>query len=263
MRKQQAELFGTAVLKTVRVQINQLPQPFLNSQGTLRFQGTLIGLDNISTSYGKIPSIANGIINTVAGYNISARIPAVSVANAQQTLNIQLPVKVSGFVQADVAVTGAILKPILSGTVVTTKPARIDRVDFSNIRARFAFSAADSVTAFKDIVATPTVGGKITGAGIVQIGQKGGLGFDLAAQNLPGDALARLYNISPQIRIGNVSATTAISGTPTKPETIVNWQAPQATYPGTGQIRIINQNTIIFRNTVLNVAGGTIRGLGN
>lgn len=262
LRKQQAELFGTAILKTVRVQINQLPQPFLNSQGTLRFKGTLIGLDNVSTSYGKIPAIANGVVDTETGYNIAARVPAVSVANAQQTLNIQLPVATSGIVKADVALTGSILKPILLGTVATIKSARIDRVNFSNISARFAFDAADSVTAFKDIVAIPTVGGKITGAGIVQIGQKAGLGFDLAAQNLPGDAIARLYNISPQIRIGTVSATTAISGTPTKPETIVNWQAPQATYPGTGQIRIVDQNTIIFRNTVLKVAGGTIQGAG-
>lgn len=260
-KEQQAELFGTAVLKAVRVQINQLPQPFINSQGTLRFQGALVGLDNVSTSYGKIGAIANGVIDTEAGYNLAARVPAVSVANAQQTLNIQLPVATSGVVKADVKLTGSILKPILLGTVATIKPARIDRVDFSKISTRFAFSTADSVVAFKDIVATPTVGGKVTGAGIIQLGQ-GGLGFDLAAQNIPGDAIARLYNVSPQIKIGTVSATTAISGTPTKPETIVNWQATQATYPGTGQIRIIDQNTIIFRNTVFGAAGGTVRGTG-
>jgi translocation and assembly module TamB len=262
LRKQQTEVFGTAVLKAVRVQINQLPQPFLNSQGTLRFKGTLVGLDNVSTSYGKIPGIINGIINTEAGYNLFAHIPATSVANAQQTLNIQLPVSVSGAVKADVKLTGSILKPILLGTVVTTKPARIDRVDFSKIQAGFAFSAADSVTAFKDIVATPTVGGKVTGSGIVQLGQKGGIGFDLVGQNLPGDAIARLYGVSPQIRIGTVSATTAISGTPTKPQTIVNWQALGATYPAQGEILIADTNTLIFRDTIVSVAGGTVRAAG-
>jgi translocation and assembly module TamB len=261
-KEQQAELFGTAVLKAVRAQINQLPQPFINSQGTLRFKGTLIGLDNVSTSYGKIGTIANGVINTEAGYNLFARVPAVSVANAQQTLNIELPVAASGVVQANVKLTGPISKPILLGTVATIKPARIDKVNFSNIRTRFAFSSADSVVAFKDILATPTVGGKVTGAGIIQLGQKAGIGFDLAAQNIPGDAIARLYNVSPQIKIGVVSAKTQISGTPAKPETIVNWQATQATYPGTGQIRIVDKNTIIFRNTVFNVAGGTVRAAG-
>ncbi len=261
-KEQQAELFGTTVLKAVRAQINQLPQPFINSQGTLRFKGTLIGLDNVSTSYGKIGAIANGVINTEAGYNLFARVPAVSVANAQQTLNIELPVAASGVVQANVKLTGPISKPVLLGTVATIKPARIDRVNFSKIRTRFAFSSADSVVAFKDILATPTVGGKVTGAGIIQLGQKAGIGFDLAAQNIPGDAIARLYNVSPQIKIGVVSAKTQISGTPAKPETIVSWQATQGTYPGTGQIRIADKNTIIFRNTVFSVAGGTVRAAG-
>ncbi len=261
-KEQQAKLFGTAVLKAVRVQVNQLPQPFLNSQGTLRFNSTLVGLDNVATSYGKIPAIANGVINTESGYNVAARVPAVSVANAQQTLKIQLPVTASGVVQADVKLTGSITKPVLSGTVATIKPARIDKVDFSNIRTRFAFSAADSTVAFQDIFATPTVGGRITGAGIIQIGQTGGLGFELAAQNIPGDAIARLYGVSPQIRIGTVSATTAITGTPTKPQTIVNWQAPQATYPASGNILIADKNTIVFRDTVVSLAGGTIRAAG-
>jgi translocation and assembly module TamB len=261
-KEQQAKLFGTAALKAVTAKVNQLPQAFINSQGTLRFNSTVVGLDNVSTSYGKIGAIANGVLDTQAGYNISARVPAVTVANAQQTLNIQLPVSASGVVQANVNLTGPIAKPVLLGTVATIKPARIDRVDFSNISTSFAYSTANSSVAFKDIIATPKVGGKITGAGIIQLGTKGGLGFELAAQNIPGDAIARLYGISPQIRIGTVSATTAISGTSTKPQTIVNWQAPQATYPAQGNILIADKNTLIFRDTVVSLAGGIVQATG-
>jgi translocation and assembly module TamB len=139
----------------VTAKVNQLPQAFINSQGTLRFNSTVVGLDNISTSYGKIGAIANGVLDTLGSYNILARVPSVTVANAQQTLNIQLPVTASGVVQANVNLTGPIAKPVLLGTVATIKPARIDRVDFSNISTSFAYSTANSSVAFKDIIATP------------------------------------------------------------------------------------------------------------
>ena len=260
-KEQQADLFGTAGLKAVTAQVDQLPQPFINSQGTLSFKGKQVRLDNVTTSYGKIPAIANGVLDTEAGYNISASVKAVSVANAQDTLNLTLPVTATGVVRADVKLTGPILKPVLSGTVATTKPARIDRVDFSNISTRFAFSTAASKIAFNNIQATPTVGGKITGSGTILL-EPQGLAFNVVAQNIPGDAIARLYGVSPQIKIGTVSAKTQVSGTPLKPQTVVNWQAPQATYPGIGQIIIANQNNLSFRNTVFSVAGGTVRAAG-
>lgn len=261
-KDQQAELFGTAALKAVTAQINQLPQRFINSQGTLSFKGTQVQLDNVTTSYGKIPLVANGTLDTQGEYKIKALVPQVTLANAQDTLNLELPVPAIGEARADLQLTGPILKPLLSGTVVTTKPARIDRVNFSTIRSQFAFSTANSEIAFKDIQATPTVGGQITGSGKIKLGQNIGLGFDLVAEGLPGDAIARLYNVSPQIKIGTVSAKTQISGTPDKPQTVVNWQAPQATYPALGKVVIAGINTLFFRDTVLSVAGGTVRANG-
>jgi len=79
-------------------------------------------------------------------------------------LKIELPVPVTGVVRVDLRVTGPILKPIVSGTVATTKPARIDRVNFSTIRPDLPSTAASAVT-FKDIQAIPAAGGQITGAG--------------------------------------------------------------------------------------------------
>ncbi len=47
-----------------------------------------------------------------------------------------------------------------------------------------------------------------------------------------------------------------------KLQTIVNWQAPQASYPGSGQIVINNADTFTFRDTRLQIAGGTIQAAG-
>lgn len=259
---QPALLFGSASLKAVTAQIDRLPQPFINTQGALSFKGTQVQLENVQTSYGKIPAIANGVFDTQAGYNISARVQAVSAANAIETLKLQLPVPATGEFRADVKLAGPILKPILSGTVANIKPARIDRINFSRVGTRFEFSAAALSVAFKNIQATPTVGGQITGSGIIKLGQKVGLGFDVVAQNVPGDQIARLYGTSPQIQIGTVSAKARISGTTANPRTVADWQAPQASYPATGQIIIVGTNTLLLRNTVINVAGGTLRAAG-
>ena len=78
---------------------------------------------------------------------------------------------------------------------------------------------------------------------------------------LPGDAFARIYSASPPIKIGTVEAKAKISGTPAFPKTVINWQARSATYPAQGEIVIASTNTL-FRNTIINVAGGTVRASG-
>ena len=259
--EQQPTLLGTANLKTVTAQFDQLPQPFINTQGTLRFKGTKIGLENVSTSYGKIPALAKGDLDTIANFNLSARVNSVTLKNAADTLNVPSAVPVAGVVRVDLRVTGPILKPIVSG-IATIQPARIDRVDFSTIRSRFTFSTAAAALALQDIQAIPVAGGRITGKGTIKLGETPRVGFDAVAQNVPGDALARLYNIPPQIQIGSVSAKTQVSGAITNLQTIIDWQAPQATYPALGQLTIIGTNTFLLRNTVVNVAGGTVRAAG-
>ncbi len=255
-------LFGAVNLNAVTAKVRQLPQAFNNTNGTLRFKETLIGLDKIATSYGLIGATANGTLDTGRGYNISAVVPSVTVANAQKTLRLQLPVPVSGTVRANVQLVGALETPILSGTVVNTKTARVDKINFNKIRSEFAFAPAKSVIAFRNIQLVPAAGGQITGNGIIKLGETPQLGFDTVARNIPGDAIARLYNVSPQFKLGTVSAKTLVGGQVGNLQTIVNWQAPQASYPGSGQIVINNADTFTFRDTRLRVGGGTVQAAG-
>jgi translocation and assembly module TamB len=255
-------LTGAVNLSSVTAKVKQLPQAFKQANGNLRFTGTVIGLDKITTSYGLIGLTANGILDTQRGYNISANVPSVTLANAQKTLKLQLPVPVSGNVKAKVQLVGALETPVLSGTVVNTKITRIDRINFKQIRSEFAFAPAKSVIAFRNIQAIPVAGGQVTGNGIIKLGETPQLGFDTVARNIPGDAIARQYNISPQLRLGTVSAKTFVSGAIGNLQTVVNWQAPQASYPGSGQIVINNADTFTFRNTKLLVAGGIVQAAG-
>ena len=269
-------LAGTANLKAVTAQIERLPQPFSNAIGSLRFQGTQVQLSNVSTSFGKIPLVANGSLDLAANYNLAARVNGVTVDNARETLKIPSPpVKVSGVFRADLRVTGPILNPILSGVAANIKPVRVDRVEFSTARSKFNFPTATAAIALTDIRATPASGGLITGSGKIQLAKTPNtspnqtlappvIDFNLVAQNVPADATAQLYGVSPDVKIGTVSATTQVSGAIGDLQADVNWQAPQAVYPATGRFSLIQAGTsaIAFRDAVINVAGGAVRAAG-
>ncbi|MGJ5634298.1 translocation/assembly module TamB domain-containing protein [Nostoc sp. CALU 1950] len=263
MPGQDTLLYGSATVQGVTLQIPKVPQLLSNSQGNLRFQGTELQLDNITTNYGKIPLVATGIIDTQAGFKLAGRVNAVSLANAQETLKVKLPVLIAGQVQADLQITGSIKEPILSGTVATIQTARIDKVDFNSISSKFELVTSSSLITLKDIQGKAKVGGEITGAGKIQLGETPRLDLNFAAKNVPGDAIAKVYETTPTFQIGNVSATAQLTGAPTDVQTVVRFQAPNGTYPGTGEVAIAPNRTVSFRNVALNVSGGKVRATGS
>lgn len=106
----------------------------------------------------------------------------------------------------------------------------------------------------------PPAGGQIVGRGQVQLAPQGNVSFNLQAQNLPGDTLAKTDN---NIKVGNVSANARVSGTLGNLRAVAQVQAPTATYPTTGEIVVAQQgNNLVLPSAVLNVAGGTVRASG-
>ncbi|MBD2440084.1 translocation/assembly module TamB [Nostoc sp. FACHB-110] len=256
-------LYGSADLQKVTLQIPRVPQPLRNTEGDIYFQGTEIRLENLTSNYGKIPVVAQGIIDSHAGYRLAGRVKAVSVANAQETLKLKLPLPVAGQLKANLQITGTPTKPVLAGTVATINTARIDKVDFKSISSRFSFSPNTSLLTLKDIEGATTFGGEINGGGNIQLGTKPQINLSFTARNVPGDAIAQRYNTTPAFKIGSVSGTAQLTGAPTNVQTLVKWQAPQATYPGTGETIIAPDRTVYFRNVALNVGGGVVRGTGS
>lgn len=260
---QQTLLYGSAAVQGVTLQIPKVPQLLSNSQGNLRFQGTELQLNNVTTNYGKIPVVAAGIIDAQAGFKLTGRVNTVSLANAQDTLKVKLPVPIAGQVQADLQITGSTKEPIISGTVTTIQTARIDKVDFNSISSKFELATSSSLITLKDIQGKAKVGGDITGAGTIQLGKTPRVDINFAAKNVPGDAIAKVYEITPAFKIGNVSGTAQLTGAPTNVQTLVQFQAPNGTYPGTGEVAIAPNRNVSFRNVALNVSGGTVRATGS
>ncbi|MDV2994607.1 MAG: hypothetical protein N4J56_004261 [Chroococcidiopsis sp. SAG 2025] len=263
-QEQPPPITGTATIRNVTAQIENIPQKFTNTTGQLKFQGQAIALNNLSTRYGTIPVEINGSLNTLKGYNLTGQVEAVSAQNVLDTLNVESPFPVAGKLQADIQLKGAIREPVLTGNVSTIDTARIDRIPFKNIAGNFRLTTAPTTAkiSFSNLRATPTAGGQITGDGQILLGDKPQLGFDFLAQNLPGNAIAQLYGTSPPFKIGNVLATAKISGTPGNIQTVAQISAPQATYPGTAEVAITNEGIVRLRDSTFKVAGGVVEATG-
>ncbi len=260
---QKTLLYGNAAMEGVTVQIPKLPRSLNNSQGNLSFDGLVIKLDNIVTSYGQIPITASGTIDQQAGFNLKGRVNAVSLTNAQKTLKVKLPFLVSGIAQADLQIMGATTKPVLSGSVRTLKTARIDKVDFGKVSSKFELISSKSLLKITDIQGKTIYGGEVKGAGIIELGKVSTLNFQLRAENVPGDAIAQVYDIKAGFPIGLITATAELKGVADDTHTVVKWQAPQAKYPATGTAIINPDRTVSFSDIVAKVGGGIVKGSGS
>ncbi|MBF2021835.1 MAG: translocation/assembly module TamB domain-containing protein [Hydrococcus sp. C42_A2020_068] len=231
--KQIPRVNGVASLQEVTAQISALTQPFTRSNGQLRFQGTEIRLENVTSVFGSIPGVANGTINLQKGYALTAKTQPIRIQQVIEALKLQKPsVPILGEIQADIRVSGWIDRPQLTLDVVTTKQTRVDRVDFRP-GSRANLQLIDSNLFIDRFQAVPTVGGKLTGTGRVQFeSQKSEVGnqkaqgkgqdskyiFDLQATNVPAQAIARLYQTHLPVNPGLVSGQARFLGTLENPE---------------------------------------------
>lgn len=249
---------GTANFQNVTAQIVNVPNQFSQANGTLRFQGQRIQLENVRARYGTIPARASGTIHTQNGYNLSAQVRSLSVADLTRTFALPpLPVPITGQLNADLRLTGALNQPLITGTAVNSSQVRVDRVNIARVSTQFRVTPR--YLAFEQTRVTPVGGGQVTGGGRLTFGEQGGLNFAFQGRNLPGDAIARSYGLnSPNIRVGRVGADVTVTGPTSAFQAYVRWRAPGATYPGQGDI-LLTRDVIRAGNTRFQVAGGTIR----
>lgn len=253
---------GTAEFRDVTVQIPEVPQVFSKSFGNLQIDDTLITLDKVRSQLGKIPLTANGTLDTEKGFNLSANVKAVSVPDFFETFNVDLPFSADGEATADIRVTGEAENPIVSGRVRNTKLARVDRINLTQASADFRLDTETLNLALSNIRATPQVGGTVVASGNLDLRAPQSIAINYQAQNLPGDAIAQLYNNGTlPITVGRVNARGQVIGRIDQVQTIAQFQAPEATYPGTGEVVVTGGNTIL-RNGVFQVAGGTVTAQG-
>ncbi|MEG4345442.1 translocation/assembly module TamB domain-containing protein [Microcoleus sp. A003_D6] len=288
-------IVGAASFAGVQASINPLKQIIQNSSGQLRFQGTNLIVDSLTANYGQIPLQIAGTVATgtnfnleQASFNLTTNVQPVALASIVSAVETELgqkvvlPVAVAGEVKADAKLTGTLALPVLTGTIASTKPAIVDRLQLNNISTNFKLergrmaqtpnpNSQSSIPPFSslaltlsDILVVPAAGGKIGGKGEVDIrlgsdNSRSGLVFDLQAENLPADNLAQIYAlpIPATVTIGSVSAKTQIFGPLDNIQARVQWQAPQGTFPAAGEIRA-GGNSADLQNTVVKIGDASV-----
>ncbi len=249
---------GTARMKDIDAQIIGLPKSFYDANGFIRLRGLTATLEGVTARYDQVPVTAKGSIDIDRGYNLSARIPGLDVNTALATLEVpELPVPIVGQVSIpDVRITGPIDRPFIAGEVVMASGTQIDRVPFETIKAQFTLDNP-SLTVTR-ILAVPQAGGEITGTARYNLLPGANLVADVDVVGLPGDAIASLYEVSSDLTVGPINAQTQVRGQPEDLRTLIAFQAPRATYPTNGELRL-RQGITRLDNIVTQVAGGTAR----
>ncbi|MBD3882395.1 translocation/assembly module TamB domain-containing protein [Phormidium tenue FACHB-886] len=254
---------GSVQLQNVTATNENVPKPITNLYGSLRFQGQQIGFQGLRGRYGELNAQAGGSLNTQTGYDLTVRVLPASVEDLLATAEVDpatLPIDLSGSFRAQARVRGSNDRPVVTGIIENTQAVQVDRVAFSSARSQF--TATNQAVQFSNFRAVPAQGGLLSGRGEVTFGDRSGLVFDVRAQGLSGDAIARTYGANlDNFTVGTVSADAQVFGNFDNVQTLVRWQAPQATYPGRGTVAIADGN-IRFRDTLLLVAGGLVRGQG-
>jgi translocation and assembly module TamB len=286
---------GTASFAGVQASIKPLKQIIQNGSGQLRFQGTNLIVDTLTGNYGLIPVQIAGTVATganfnteQASFNLITNVQPVAVASivsaveAELGQKVVLPIAVAGEVKADAKLTGTVASPVLAGAIASTKPATVDRLQLNNISTNFKLERGRTAQTptpnsppstvplsslaltLSDILVVPAVGGKIGGKGEVDLAlgsenSRSGLVFDLQAENLPGDAIAQIYAlpIPAAVKIGSVSAKAQVFGPLNNIQARAKWQAPQGTFPASGEIRA-GGNTADLQNTVVKIGDATV-----
>ncbi|MEH2167335.1 MAG: translocation/assembly module TamB domain-containing protein [Nostoc sp.] len=226
--------------------------------------------DILARSYGVTLPIAVGNVSAKAQISGSLRKQPLKldVSNVQITppdggqitANGQIQLAPQGQVGVDIQAQGIPGNAIAQGYGIST-PINVGGI---SANAKISGSLGTPLNVNVDRVqANPDVGGQVTASGRVQLAPQGRVALNVQAKNIPGDAIAKAYNSSPSIVIGNVSANADISGTLSNLQTVARVQAPSATYPTTGRVVVTKQGeNIVFPDAVVNVAGGTIRARG-
>jgi translocation and assembly module TamB len=253
---------GTASFTDGTAQVEAIPQPISAIHANLRFKDQQVTIEDTGLAIGNIPLQVGGKVDWDNGYDVNAQVPEVSLATLQETLGVALPVTAEGSFRLNTQIVGALDQPRILGTLNNRQTVQVDQLFLDTLLARFTLTPDEFV--LQDLQISPSAGGEITGQGTVSLASLEDPAFNFSFKtDLPVDALATPYEVAlpDQIALGALIADAQISGTVKNPQAALQWQLPQATYPGQGEIFYRDQS-LRFQNSQFQVAGGTVAGQG-
>lgn len=251
---------GSANVQDISAVVPNVPGQLNRTNGVFRFQNRTLTIEDTSAYYGDIRAIAQGTLDFDQGFDLTVSLPTIGVQQVFSTLGMDPPaLELAGEFQATATLTGPFDTPRITGAVRNRQPVVADRLTLEAVRTEFVITPDEVTVTTLELL--PTVGGQIVGDGSIKLGSSAGLVFNVAAQNVPVDAIAAVYGatLPSSIALGPLNASAQLFGPLNAPEqlrAIANWQLG-GTYPAQGEIAFSN-NLIQVQNTVVQALDGTV-----
>ncbi|NET38541.1 MAG: DUF748 domain-containing protein, partial [Cyanothece sp. SIO1E1] len=184
---------GTADLADAAARIEAEPNPFHQLQARLQFQGQTAVVESASLQFGQIPVQVQGLLHLERGFDLTAQMQPVGLAEFMETIQMEIPVPFEGALQGDdLRVTGPFDQVIVTGTLYDAQPLQLDQIPFASFRTNFRLDRATNMVALQDAELNPVSGGQIRSHGRVQIyTDEDNAALSLQVKDLSADAIAR------------------------------------------------------------------------
>lgn len=232
-------------------------QPISEVNGLLGCADQTITLDGTTLKYGTVPIKASGSVDLDEGYDLTAQIPKLTLEQVQETLLLERPVEADGTLRTDVAITGPLAQPFLTGSVRNVGPVQVDQLGAEALNLDFNLTPA--LLNIVQLTVLPQVGGTVNGKGQVTFADGGGIFLETNIQSVPTDAIADLYNIPipDPVQLGDFNSTIDVFGDFSNVQAAVQWSLPDGTYPGSGNV-LYGDQTVRVRNTSIQLSQGNL-----
>ena len=243
-----------------------LPTSVSNIRSQLVFKGQQVVLEDTGLQLADTVMSASGKVDLEEGYDLTAQIPEISVAQVQALADLDLPIALSGAFRLDAQVTGEFERPRLQGQLASLEPVLVDRVVLNTLVADFGLTeyaegvALPSRFDLTELRVRPQAGGIVIARGQADLTDLEDPTFQLSAQaDLPADSFAQTYGVTipEDIVVGELTADIEAAGNLKSQTAFAQWQLSEGTFPGTGEISLVD-NLVVLENTRLQSEQGTV-----
>ncbi|MGB3768275.1 MAG: translocation/assembly module TamB domain-containing protein [Phormidesmis sp.] len=257
---------GTAQFANGEFVASTLPAPLTNIRSQLLFKGQKITLEDTGLQLNDNELTASGDVDIDEGYDITAQIPAISVAEVQALATLDLPIALDGTFQLDAQVTGELEQPQLRGQLASLQPVLVDKLLLDSVVADFGLTEyAEGIKIpsrfdLNELRVRPRAGGVVVARGQADLRDLENLDFQMTAEaDVPVDAFAQIYGVSlpEDITAGQLVADIEAGGNLKSQTAFAQWQLSEGTFPGTGEVSLID-NLVVLENTRLQSEQGTL-----
>ena len=248
---------GTAQFLNGELVVEALESPVQNVRSQLVFSGQQVSIEETSLQLNDTILLAAGSIGVEEGYDLTAQIPSVTVAEVQTLANADLPVAVDGAFTLTTEVTGEIDRPNIKGRLASLEPLLVDKVSLNTIVADFSTTLPDfELSGFNldELRVEPATGGQIVANGRADLSALAAglekVTFELAGNaDVPTDAIAQTYgaNLPPEIVLGTLNADFEAAGNLETQTASADWQLSEGLVTASGRANVTELQPLAFQ----------------